>query len=289
MAHDLIATFITMAGDCQLAAAGGTEISPHDLFDRVKAVARGGFTGMGFGDRDLRYWLTRYDIRELRKLLDDSGIRHVELEGVVDWFTTDERRQAADRYNDEIFGWAAELGALHVNAAPFDFVGGADYPHDVLVTEWAKVADRAAVFGQRLGLEPMPFTTIKTPQQTVKLLRDADAINTGVFIDIWHTVRAGVAIDSLRDLPGDWIAGVELGDESAEPVNGNLIEDGLDHRALPGRGDFDVTGFLRAIFSTGFSGPIGAEIFSAENRARTLEQAVADNYEAMANSVRAAA
>jgi hypothetical protein len=40
---------------------------------------------------------------------------------------------------------------------------------------------------------------------------------------------------------------------------------------------------------TGFSGPIGAEIFSAENRARTLEQAVADNYEAMANSVRAAA
>jgi hypothetical protein len=65
---------------CGLAAAGGSEISPHDLFDRVKAVARGGFTGMGFGDRDLRYWLTKYDIGELRQLLDDSGIRHIELE-----------------------------------------------------------------------------------------------------------------------------------------------------------------------------------------------------------------
>jgi sugar phosphate isomerase/epimerase len=287
MAHDLIATFITMAGDCQLAAAGGTEISPHDLFDRVKAVARGGFTGMGFGDRDLRYWLTKYDIGELRQLLDDSGIRHIELEGVVDWFTTGERRQAADRNIDEILSWAAELGALHVKAA-FDFVGGADCPHDVLVNEWAKVADRAAVFGQRLALEPMPFATVKTPQQTVKILQDADAVNTGVFIDIWHTVRAGVPLESLREVPGDWIAGIELGDGSAEPVNGNLIEDGLNHRALPGQGEFGVTGFLRAIFSTGFTGPIGAEILSIENRARSLQQAVADNYDAMAKSVQTA-
>ena len=134
----------------------------------------------------------------------------------------------------------------------------------------------------------MPFTTVKTPQQTVKLLQDADAVNTSVFIDIWHTVRAGVSIESLRELAGEWIAGIELGDGSVEPVNGNLIEDGLNHRALPGQGEFDVTGFLRAIFSTGFTRPIGAEIFSIENRARSLQQAVADNYDAMAKSAQTA-
>ena len=90
------------------------------------------------------------------------------------------------------------------------------------------------------------------------------------------------------ELPGEWIAGIELGDGSVEPVNGNLIEDGLNHRALPGQGEFDVTGFLRAIFSTGLTGPIGAEIFSIENRARSLQQAVADNYDAMAKSVQTA-
>jgi sugar phosphate isomerase/epimerase len=113
----------------------------------------------------------------------------------------------------------------------------------------------------------------------VRRLRPASARNT---------VRAGVSLESLRELPGDWIAGVELGDGTAEPVNGNLIEDGLNHRALPGQGEFDVTGFLRAIFSTGFTGPIGAEIFSIENRARSLQQAVADNYDAMAKSVQTA-
>jgi hypothetical protein len=56
----------------------------------------------------------------------------------------------------------------------------------------------------------------------------------------------------------------------------------------PGQGEFDITGFLRAIFSTGFTGPIGAEIFSIENRARSLQQAVADNYDAMAKSVQTA-
>jgi hypothetical protein len=49
-----------------------------------------------------------------------------------------------------------------------------------------------------------------------------------------------------------------------------------------------VTGFLKAIFSAGFTGPIGAEIFSIENRARSLDRAVADNYDAMAKSVQAA-
>ena len=35
-----------------------------------------------------------------------------------------------------------------------------------------------------------------------------------------------------------------------------------NHSRMPGRGDFDVAGFLRAVLATGYSGRVSLEIFN---------------------------
>ena len=276
----VIASFFTIAGDTQLEFVGGTEVSPFDLRERIEVAARGGFSGIGFGDKDLGFWLTRYPLPLIRTLLADNGIGTVEIETIFDWFTEGDRRIASDEHTKVILGWAAELGALHVKATTD--LSGAHFEHDHLVSEWAKLCAEAAEAGTRVALEPMPPATIKTPAQGLSVLKEAGAHNAGLMLDIWHVHRAGVPFDELRAIPPEWIAGVELGDAYTHPVNGDLVHDGLNHRLLPGTGELDVTGFIRAVLAAGYRGAFGSEIFSIENRARSLEEAVEANYSAAA-------
>jgi len=213
----------------------------------------------------------------IRGMLADNGIEHLEIDAVYDWYSPRDR-VANDAVIDEIYGWAAELGARQVKATT-SFTGE-QFPHDALVERWARLCDTAAKAGTRVLLEPMPPATLKTPEEVLAVLRDAGSTVGGLLIDIWHVDRAGVDYESLRTIPAEWIGGVELGDAATDLVNGDLIDDGLNHRQLPGRGELDVVGFTRAILATGYAGPFGSEIFSIENRARTLAQAVSDNYAA---------
>jgi len=274
---DLIASYFTIAGDTTLELAGGNEISPHTPRDRIEMAARGGFRGIGFGAKDLRFWLRKHTVAEIRGMLADNGIEHLEIDAVYDWYSPRDR-VANDAVIDEIYGWAAELGARQVKATT-SFTGE-QFPHDALVERWARLCDTAAKAGTRVLLEPMPPATLKTPEEVLAVLRDAGSTVGGLLIDIWHVDRAGVDYESLRTIPAEWIGGVELGDAATDLVNGDLIDDGLNHRQLPGRGELDVVGFTRAMLATGYAGPFGSEIFSIENRARTLAQAVSDNYAA---------
>ncbi|HEV3355882.1 MAG TPA: sugar phosphate isomerase/epimerase family protein [Pseudonocardiaceae bacterium] len=282
---DLIASYFTIAGDTEMEMVGGTEISPYTPRDRIEMAARAGFKGIGFGDKDLRFWLTKYSLGEIRGMLADSGIEYLEIDAVYDWYSPRDRANN-DAIIDEIYGWAADLGACQVKAVT-SFTGE-QFPHDDLVERWARLCETAANAGTRAILEPMPPATLKTPQEGLAVLKDAGATSGGLLIDIWHVDRAGVDYESLRDLPSEWIGGVEIGDAAKELVNGDLLDDGFNHRQLPGQGELDVAGFIRAVLATGYTGPFGSEVFSIKNRARTLEQAVSDNYAAAIGALAAA-
>jgi sugar phosphate isomerase/epimerase len=49
---------------------------------------------------------------------------------------------------------------------------------------------------------------------------------------------------------------------------GDLWTDTIDHRLLPGDGDFDVAGFVRAIGTAGYAGAITVDVLNRELRGR---------------------
>ena len=70
----------------------GEQYCAHDFRLRVQTAAAAGFTAMGFWHTDLRKIRSKYSFVEMKHILDGHGITHIEVEWLLDWFCTDQRR-----------------------------------------------------------------------------------------------------------------------------------------------------------------------------------------------------
>jgi sugar phosphate isomerase/epimerase len=94
---ELMNLFWTTAG----VFPGCGEISPHDFKDRVAAAAQAGFKGIGLWHTDLEHVMLHRSLKEVKLILEDNGIKYLELEFLTDWFL-DGRNQP---YPFTVFGW----------------------------------------------------------------------------------------------------------------------------------------------------------------------------------------
>jgi sugar phosphate isomerase/epimerase len=274
----VLASFYTLAGDTRLTFRGGTEISPHDLRTRIEVASRCGYTGIGLGDKDLAFWQERHPPCEVRKMIDDSPLRVVELEMLYGWHADGAIRDESDRTRFALLEWAEALGAHHIKIGP----SPDSTPGDTrLIDELARLGEQAREAGTRIAVEPMAVSPLSSPLDAQHLAVESGSPQVGLILDIWHMTRSAVAPDILANLSASRILAIELGDGSALPVDGDLVSDGCDHRRLPGFGDFDVTTFVAAVTAAGYQGPFGIESLSIENRSRTLEDAALANIRAV--------
>ena len=95
------------------------EYSPFDFRDRVESAARAGFKGFGLWHADLEYVLQTRSLQEMKQILDDNGIKHVELEFLADWFLEGERKRQSDIRKKLLLDAAEGLGARHVKVGDF--------------------------------------------------------------------------------------------------------------------------------------------------------------------------
>jgi sugar phosphate isomerase/epimerase len=262
---DLLASCWTTAGSAR--PLRGDDASPFPIRDRVEAAARAGYRGFGIVHEDLVRALAELGYAGLRALLDDNGIEHLELEMLNDWFADGDRRVRSDRVRTDLLAAAEALGARHIKVG--GEVDGTTWPLEPLVEDFRRLCEQADGVGARIALEPMPFGQIRDLRAAVDVIDRAGHAAGGVTLDIWHMTRAGVDLADIADLPGRDVVVVELSDARAELV-GTMIDDTLDRRLLCGEGDVDVVGFIRAVRSTGFTGPWGVEILSEEHRRRSL-------------------
>lgn len=260
---ELLATCWTHAGP--VGPMSDIQRSPFRLEDRVSAVARAGYTGMGILHADLAEARTRMGgYGKLRRLLADHGITTVEVEWLDNWWAGWPARRASDATRAELLDAAGELGAHHIKAG--GALDGTQVDWDTFVFEFAALCEQAALNGTRIAFEPMPMDNVRTLARARQLIDDAGHPAGGLMIDIWHMARGCVAgWDEIAALPARYITAVELGDADRE-VAGTLIEDMWYRRRLCGEGDQDVTGFIRAVAAAGYAGPWGIEVISSDFR-----------------------
>jgi sugar phosphate isomerase/epimerase len=244
------------------------EYSPFDFKDRVQSAARAGFTGFGIWHADLERVRKKYPLKEMKKILDDSGIQHVELEFLTDWFLQGDRKRLSDIRKESLFEAAEVLGARHIKVGDF-FQEQCSLP--CLTDAFAALCREAAQHGARIGFELMPFAMIRTLDQSLAMVKGAGAPNGGIVFDLWHVVKLGITYEEVCRVPLEYVVSVELNDGTVH-APWSLHEDTINHRRFCGEGEFDVRGFVQGMRKAGYRGPWGIEVLSAELRTLPLEE-----------------
>jgi sugar phosphate isomerase/epimerase len=265
---ELLASYWTIAGGAE--PHTDREYSPFDFQDRVRAIAKAGFKGMGIWHSDLAHILERRTLQEMKRILDDNGIKHIELEFLADWFMEGEQKKESDVRKKMLLTAAEVLGARHVKVG--DFLRQKT-PMPRLIESFAVLCADAADHGTKIIFELMPFAMIDTLPDALTMISGSGAKNGGIGIDLWHMVKLGIPHEDVARIPKEYLLAIEINDGTFT-APWSLHEDTINHRRLCGEGEFDVKGFVARMLKAGYQGPWGIEVLSAELRKRPLEELV---------------
>ena len=237
---------------------GVGEISRFDFKDRVEAAARAGFKGIGIWHTDLEHILLHRTMQELKTILDDNGIKYIELEFLTDWFLTGARKAESDSRKKRLLEASQALNAKHIKVG--DFYNTA-CPMPRIVEAFAALCEEAAEYGATIGFEFMGSAMLDNLKDSLTMVETAGARNGGLVLDTAHVVDLGITYEEISRIPLRYLVNVELNDGTSP---GSPKHDPSRIRRFCGEGEFDIKGFIKCVKETGYTGPWAVEVFSKE-------------------------
>ena len=262
----LVASFFTLSG------AGFGEPPRNTFVQRCEAAAAAGFAGIGLHADDLpRTVAAGLDVGEMRAVLRINGLELVEIEFLGGWALGDSGALAPTLAGVEAVAQA--FGGRHVSAGEFrgDAALDSEAALEAAAASLRANADRLGQRGLLVAVEAFPWSALANPKIAIDLIRRADAPNAGLMIDVWHFFNGGAQPEDLADLPAAGIAAVQLNDGPF--VHDDFLTHARAQRRLPGEGDLDVLGLIRAVRRSGYSGPYCVETNTPEFRALPVDEA----------------
>jgi sugar phosphate isomerase/epimerase len=255
-----------MLGELYLCAS---MVDPAPFAERLAAARDAGYQGIGL--RPTHYKAARASgltDADMRAMLDDHGLKLIELGFIADWWETGEKAARAELYEHSLYAIKDALGGKHVVMISGPITDGID----ALADRFARVCDRAAEHGLRVGLETLPWTDIHDVGIAWEIASRSGRPNGGPVYDTWHLNRGGTTEEMIRRVPPEHVIAIQLNDGSYELVESEL-EDTFRRRVLPGQGDFRIAEFVALVESLGVTAPTGVEVLNDELRALNAAEA----------------
>jgi sugar phosphate isomerase/epimerase len=248
---ELMSLYWTIAG----VFPGQGEISRFDFKDRVQVAAKAGFKGIGIWHTDLEHILLHRTLREMKQILDDNGIRHVELEFLTDWFLDGARKAESDSRKRRLFAASEALHAKHVKVGDFY---NSSCPMPRIIESFAALCAEAENYGATIGFEIMGSAMINNIRDALTMVETAGAKNGGLIIDIYQVANLGMSFEDIRRIPLQYLTNVELNDGT---LPGSPDHD-PSNRRFCGEGEYDIQGLIHCVEKMGYAGPWGVEVIS---------------------------
>jgi sugar phosphate isomerase/epimerase len=282
---ELVGLYWTVSGPVEVHV--GREWSLFDWRERCAEAAKVGFSGIGIWHADLEHVLETHTLEEMKEIFDDAGLKHLELEFLMDWFLDpgDERRAAADEQRRRLFDAAAVLDPHHIKVGN---IPGSEASLEQVTQRFAELcADAADHHAAKIAYELMPFDpNVDSLDAVIAVAEGAAAPNGGVAIDTWHMGKLGIAPEELRRIPLEYLTWIELSDGQREDMP-DPVDETINHRRLPGEGEFDVAAYVEVCRDMGYPGPWGVEVLSEELRNLPMEEIFKRAYETTSAQFRA--
>jgi sugar phosphate isomerase/epimerase len=274
---ELLALYWTVCGPADVHV--GREWSLFDWRDRCANAAKFGFQGLGLWHADIEHQLETRTLKEMKEIFDDAGLRYLQVEFLADFFVApgDPLRADSDQRRKLLFDTAATFDAHHIKVGN---IPGTPCELDQLIESFAELCQDAKDHTNApVAYEFMPFdVNVNTLDAALKLATEADQPNGGLAIDTWHMAKLGIPPDDLKRIPQQYLTWVELSDGQFENME-DPIDEVVNHRHLPGEGEFDIPGYVEACREVGYPGPWGVEVLSEALRALPIEEEFQRAYE----------
>lgn len=258
------------------------------LEQRIEAAAAAGFTALSLWMRDIaRANASGLSDADIGAMLDHHGLQIAELDPFWRWLpgSAIDVDPEHDEFGilqptlEDFLDVADRFGASSLNAC--DIISNPDWTVDDAAECFADLCDRAADHGLRVHLEFLPWSRINDLAKAYEIVEQADRPNGGIMLDAWHFFRGTPDLDSLRNVPGDRLTGLQLNDAPAEPAP-DLMTESMEARLLPGTGSFDLSGLRAVLKEIGAAAPVGVEVFSAEHNELAADEVARRAGEALA-------
>lgn len=277
---ELLGLYWTVSGPVEVHV--GREWSLFSWADRCAEARTVGFAGLGIWHADLQHSLEAQSLQDMKSAFDANGLRHLELEFLMDWFldSDDDRRRESDTIRRLLFEASAVLGAHHIKVGN---IPGVPCGLPQLTERFGELCEDAAEHTDaKVVYEFMPFdANVTTLDAALAIVEGAAAPNGGLAIDTWHMTKLGIPPGDLRRVPLEYLSWIELSDGRLESMD-DLVDETVNHRALPGEGEFDVRGYVDACLDHGYTGPWGVEVLSDELRNNPIDVIFRRAYETTA-------
>ena len=240
--------------------------SRFDFKDRVECAARAGFKGIGIWHTDLEHILQSRTLQDLKMILDDYGMKYVELEFLTDWFLDGAKKAESDRWKRKLFEASAALQAKHIKVGDFDRT---PCPMPKIIEAFAALCREAEDYGATIGFEFMASAMIHSLKDALAMVETAGAKNGGLVVDIVHVVNLGITHMEISTIPLKYLVNLELNDGF---LPSSSRHDPSGGRLFCGEGEFDIRGLIRCARQMGYTGPWAVEVFSQEQVGMSLEE-----------------
>ena len=249
-----------------------------DLREKLQAIAAAGFDGIEIFEQD--FIAHDGSPRDVGNMVRDHGLEIALFQPFRDFEGLPEplRAKAFDRAERK-FDLMQELGTdlvLVCSSVHPQALGGIDRA----AADFRELGERAARRGLRVGYEALCWGRhVNDHRDAWEIVRRADHPNVGLIVDSFHTLGRKLSPETLRGIPGDRIFFVQMAD--APLIEMDLLYWSRHFRNMPGEGDLDVTGFLRAVLAAGYQGPLSLEIFNDQFRGANTAQVARDGYRSL--------
>ena len=149
---------------------------------------------------------------------------------------------------------ASEMGV------PLVLTGTSGYPQTEqafaeAIAVLARAARRARELGLRLGVKPHVGTPIYNTSSTLAMLRALHEDNVGLDFDVSHIYRAGEDPAAAFVALAPYVFTVRIRDAASR-----ALQIGPPEIQVPGRGEVDLLGVLRAMQASGYAGDISLDV-----------------------------
>ncbi len=249
-----------------------------NLREKLTAIAAAGFDGIEIFEQD--FIADEASPRAIGEMIRDHGLDITLFQPFRDFEGLPEpyRAKAFDRAERK-FDVMQELGTdliLICSSLHPKSLGGIDRA----AADFHELGERAAKRGLRIGYEALCWGRhVNDHRDAWEVVRRADHPNVGLILDSFHTLARKIDPETIRSIPGDRIFFVQLAD--APLIEMDLLYWSRHFRNMPGEGDLDVTGFMRAVMAAGYNGPISLEIFNDQFRGGNTSALARDGHRSL--------